>query len=45
VTGGQGGGSIADGWQAILLAMAGLLTGVLLLTPARVPARRVISRR
>jgi hypothetical protein len=34
-----------DGWRAVLIAMAALLATVLLLTPARLPARQLIRRR
>jgi hypothetical protein len=37
--------SSVDGWRAVLIAMAALLATVLLLTPARVPAKRLIRRR
>ena len=37
---GTGGGSAGDGWRVALLAIAGLLAGALLLTPARAVIRR-----
>jgi hypothetical protein len=34
-----------DGWRTVLIGMAALLATILLLTPARVPARKLIRRR
>jgi hypothetical protein len=35
-----GSGTSGSGWQLLLVAMAGLLAGVLLLTPATSPRKR-----
>jgi hypothetical protein len=37
--------SSGNGWRTVLIGLAALLTTMLLLTPTRVPARRMIRRR
>ena len=38
-------GPIGDGWRTVLLVVAAMIATILLLTPVRMPARRLIHRR